>query len=102
MNHDKPTAGSPVKVVKVTYNSDSISAPRLMVQPHPDIPGGDITCDMTVEDVLDKISHKVDESNIQDMGCHHFERLCTMAARDPRVWANHAAITMVGGMPTRF
>ena len=94
MHQDKPTPSCPVKVVKVTYNSDNLAAPRLMVQ-HPGCNTADITRDMSVQDVLKMMSHKFDQTNIHAMGCHRFEQLSLEAARDPRVWATQAAAAMV-------
>ena len=99
MDHDAPMQGAPVKVVKVTYNSDSLSAPRLMVNPAGGGgSGGDITPDMSVAEVLDKMSHKFNETNIHAMGCNDYERLCAISATgDQDVWKNHAAAFMMGG-----
>ena len=98
MNHDVPMPGCPVKVVKATYNNDSISAPRVFVC-HGD--GGDITPDMTFAQVLDMMSHKFTGANVEAMGCQNYETLCKLSLNgDKNVWSNNAAIDigrMIGG-----
>jgi hypothetical protein len=98
VNHDKPIPGSPVKVVKVTYNSDAISAPRLMVchneadRSHTD---DAIHSGMSVEDVMNRLSDRFDKTNVHGMGCQNYETLCAAAADDPSVWTCHAATNIM-------
>jgi hypothetical protein len=91
MNRDRPTPGCPLKVVKVSYNTDTLAAPRLMVHPT----DGDVTSNMSFQDVLNKLSHKFEETNIQAMGCNGFEKLCVAATENPHVWTQQAAASMV-------
>jgi hypothetical protein len=92
MNHAAPMPGCPVKVVKATYNNDSISAPRVFVCKGD---GGDITPDMTFAQVIDMLSHRFSGTNIADMKCGNFENLCKMSSNgDPFVWTNNTAINV--------
>ena len=95
MNHDAPMPGCPVKVVKATYDNDSISAPRVFVCKGY---GGDVTPDMTFAQVLDMMSHKFSGANVAAMKCGNFENLCKMSLNgDPNVWSNNAALN-IGAM----
>jgi hypothetical protein len=94
MNHAAPMPGTPVSVIKATYSSDLLTAPRVLVS-RKEGDGGDITQHMTYAQVLDIMSHRFHGANVEGMGCKDYEELCKLSAQGHEAaWSNHAAVAL--------